>query len=119
VPPADQSLPYDVLPLSGVSYGDDLLRNDDDVKRLGVVPRSRVVTASPDEPQPVPSSRMHLGCISVRLSALGFPTWSGNLRRGGGVTHWAAERAYRRLVADRQAGDSAKKGAGAALGRAS
>ena len=31
-----------------------------------------------------------LGCISVRLGPLGFPTWSGNLRRGGGVTHWVA-----------------------------
>jgi transposase len=31
----------------------------------------------------------------------------------------AAERAYQRLVADRQAGGNAKKGAGAAVGRAS
>src|SRR5665647_2682097 len=62
VPPVDQSLPYDVLPLSGVSYGDGQLRNDDDVKRLAVVPGSRVVTASPDGPQPHPARRTHFGC---------------------------------------------------------
>jgi len=48
------------------------------------------VTSDPITSRSVPSKRTHLGCISVRLGPLGFPTWSGNLRRGGAVTHWVA-----------------------------
>ena len=49
--------------------------------------------AGHNEAQGVPTRALKdraFGLLSVSLCLLGFPTWSGNLRRGGGVTPWVA-----------------------------
>jgi len=56
--PADRSLPCAVLHLSGVSYGDRLLPQGDEVKCLGVaVGHAPLVTAGADEPHRQPPGR--------------------------------------------------------------